>query len=155
MLALVVLVVSAFSVTSSAMGEALDLQRLERRFRLAAEVARDRLPANAVYLSVWESGSLRFHAGREAIVWDSLEPASLESVLSWLASQGREPFLVLEDWEEPIFRTRFSAHSPIGRLDWPPRFVIDRRVKIYQPSDRTRYWDGELVQTEVVFSDRR
>jgi hypothetical protein len=155
LLAGVVIVVSGYGVTSSAMGEALDLQRLERRFRITAEVARDRLPGTAVFLTVWESGSIRFHAGRDAILWDSLEPAALELALSWLGAQGREPFLILEDWEEPIFRSRFSAHSPIGNLDWPPRFAIDRRVKIYQPSDRARYWSGGSVPTEVVFSDRR
>jgi hypothetical protein len=104
---------------------------------------------------VWQSGTVRYHAGREAVLWDSLEPASLDAALSWLVTQGREPYLLLEDWEEPIFRERFSSHSPIGQLDWPPRFTIDRRVRIYRPSDRARYWGGESVPTEFVLADRR
>ena len=63
-------------------------------------------------------------------------PASLDSAVAWLAAQGREPFILLERWEEPLFRERFGAHSALGNLDWPPRFEIDRQVRIYAPRSR-------------------
>lgn len=153
--AIVAAVVGAYGASSFAMREAMDLHRLEQRFRLAGTVARDQLPAHSIYLTVWESGSVRFHADREAVVWDSLDPSSLETALQWLTARGREPYIMIEDWEEPVFRERFSASSPIGQLDWPPRYAIDRRVRIYRPADRALYWGGGSVPTEFINSDRR
>jgi hypothetical protein len=153
--AIVTAVIGAYGASSFAMREALDLHRLEQRFRLAGTVARDRLPAHSVYLTVWESGSVRFHADREVVVWDSLDPSSLETGLQWLTARGREPYIMIEDWEEPVFRERFSTYSPIGQLDWPPRYAIDRRVRIYRPADRALYWEGGAVPTTFVNSDRR
>jgi hypothetical protein len=132
--------------------EVFDLQRLERRFRTTGEVVRDRLPARAVFIAVWQSGTLRYHADREAILWDGLAPNALDRAVRWLASEGYQPYLLLEDWEEPLFRARFGAASALGALDWPPRFEIERRVKIYSPSDRARYRAGEDVPTEFVMT---
>ena len=41
-------------------------------------VVATRLPADAVLITVWQSGSVRFHAGRDAVLWDSLDPAWLD-----------------------------------------------------------------------------
>ena len=46
---------------------------------------------------------------REAVLWDSLEPGSLDQAVAWLRTQGREPFLLMERWEEPLFRERFGG----------------------------------------------
>ena len=130
--------------------QAFDLHRLERRFRLAADVASDRLPANAVFVSIWESGSLRHHADRPSVLWDSLAPEWLDRATEWLATRGLEPFIVVEQWEEPIFRERFEGKSSLGALDWPPRYEIDRQVRIYKPADRAAYMRGESVPTEYI-----
>jgi hypothetical protein len=154
-LAVAVVVVTAWCVATPAMADALNLQRLERRFRTAGQVARERLPVNAAYFSVWESGSVRYHAGREVVVWDALDGAALNAAVAWLVEHGRDPYILIEDWEEPGFRERFSAHSPVGQLDWPPRFEIERRVKIYRPADRERYLEGESIPTEFITAPRR
>ena len=151
----VVLIVAAYAATSPAMQEAWDLARLERRFRTAGSIARDRFAENAVFLTVWESGSVRYHAQREAVLWDSLAGDRLDAAVTWLIGQGRDPYIMIEDWEEPLFRQRFAAHSAIGQLDWPPRFDIERRVKIYRPADRASYLRGEAVPTEFVTPNRR
>lgn len=139
-----------FALTTPAAREAASLQRLEGRFRRAGEVMAARLPAGAVVISVWESGSARYHADRPAVLWDALDPASLDVVVAWLSARQRPPFLVLEDWEEPAFRGRFAAHSPLGQLDWPPRFVIDRRVRIYDPRDRDAFYAGAHIASEQI-----
>ena len=149
-----VAIVMLFATTSDAMREALDLWRLERRFRTTGMIAREELPANAVFITVWESGSVRYHANREALLWDSLEPSALDAAVDWLSSNGREPFIIVEDWEEPLFRERFAAHSALGNLDWPPAFDVDRRVKIFRPSDRGRYLNGEAVPTQYARPNR-
>ena len=133
--------------------QAFALQEFEQHFRLAAETLRDRLPPRAVALSVWDSGSIRFHADREAVLWDSLDPAWLDRSIAWLTEQGYAPVVVIERWEEPLFRERFASQL-YGGLDWPPRFDIDSRVRVLVPSDRARYLAGDAIVTEPVWPER-
>ncbi len=100
---------------------AFNLRHLEQRYRSAGIVVRDRLPANAVVLSVWDSGAVRFHGRREALTWAGLDASWLDRGLAWLDERGRPPYILLESWEEQPFRDRFGSHSDIGKLDWPPK----------------------------------
>src|SRR5690606_2123716 len=110
----------------------------------------DRLPSNAVFVTVWNSGSVRYHASREAILWDSMDPASFDGAIEWLASRGYEPFVIVEEWEEPLFRRRVAGSSGRGDLAWPPRYQIQARLRLFQPSDGARYLAGEQIPTEHV-----
>ena len=130
---------------------AFNMKYLERRYRSAGLVVRDRLPANAVVLSVWDSGAVRFHGRKEALVWAGLDPAWLNRSIAWLDAHGRTPYILVESWEEPQFRSRFSNHSDIGNLDWPPKYEIDRVVRIFDPKDRAKYVRGEHVNTEYLW----
>jgi hypothetical protein len=130
---------------------AFNLTYLEQRYRSAGIVVRDRLPQNAVVLSVWDSGAVRFHGRKEALSWAGLDPAWLDRSLSWLDEHGRTPYILVESWEEPAFRSRFGTYSDIGKLDWPPKYEIDRVVRIFDPKDRTRYHAGEHVNTEYLW----
>jgi hypothetical protein len=131
------------------------LQGLEGRYRDTAAVVSERLPANAVLITAWQSGSVRFHAAREIVMWDSLDPQWLDRAVEWLDQRGRKPFLLLERREEVEFRQRFRGRATIGGLDWPPRFVVNRQVRIFDPSDRVRYLAGESYATENISSSRR
>ena len=104
-----------------------------------------------VIVAVWDSGAVRFHGRKEALLWDALEPAALDRSLSWLEQSGRQPYLLLESWEEPLFRSRFGPYSSAGKLDWPPRYEVDRKVRIYDPRDRDRFLAGERIDTEFVW----
>ena len=130
---------------------AFNLKHLERRYRSAGLVVRDTLPANAVVLSVWDSGAVRFHGRKDALVWAGLDPQWLDRSLAWLDEQGHPPYILVESWEEPAFRERFGHHSDIGKLDWPPKYEIDRVVRIFDPKDRERYHRGENVNTEYLW----
>jgi len=130
--------------------DAFNLQRMEGRYRVSAELVRDRLPANAVLITVWQSGSMRFHADREIVMWESIDPSWLDRATTWLRSQGRQPYFVFERREEPQFRARFRGASEVGALDWPPRFDLGRQVRIYDPADRARFLAGESYATENV-----
>jgi bacteriorhodopsin-like protein len=130
---------------------AFGMQALEQRYRSAGVVARDRLPADAAILTTWDSGAIRFHARKEAIVWDALDPAWLDRALEWLSEHGHQPFILVESWEEPGFRERFAAKSAIGNLDWPPKYEVDRVVRIYDPADRARFLRGEKLVTEYLW----
>ena len=130
--------------------QVFELQRMEGRYRETAEFVRDRLPPNAVLLTVWQSGSIRFHAGRETVLWESLDPEWLDRSLVWLRSKQLQPYLLFERREEQEFRERFGDRSELGRLDWPPRFDLNRQVRIYDPDDRARFQAGEAYPTENV-----
>ena len=98
-------------------------------------------------ITIWQSGGLRFWPGRDVVVWDALDPQWLDAGGGWLQTHGRQPVIIVERWEEDGFRTQFAGQA-YGGLDWPPRYDVDRRVRIFVPEDRERYLRGEAVATE-------
>ena len=143
--------IAVFCVRTAADRLAFNLQFLEQRYRSAGIIVRDRLPENAVVLSVWDSGAVRFHGRKEALAWAGLDPAWLDRSLSWLDAHGYAPYILVESWEEPAFRDRFGSNSDVGKLDWPPKYEIERVVRIFDPKDRARYVGGENVSTEYLW----
>jgi hypothetical protein len=83
-------------------------------------------------------------------MWDALDPGWLDRAAVWLLTRGRPPVIVVERWEESLFRARFGARSSIGGLDWPPRIDVDGLVRIYDPADRARYLLGQQIETTIV-----
>ena len=148
------LVLAIISLRTGADRQVFDMQRLEARFRDSGEFVRERLPSNAIVLAVWQSGTLRFHAERETILWDSLAADEFDKAVSWLRARRLVPYVLVERWEEPSFRQRFSGATPFGALDWPPRYEIDRQVRIYALDDRDAYLAGRAVGTEYVWPNR-
>lgn len=144
---------SAWMLGRPEAAEARSLQRLEARFATTADTVAARLPSAAVALTGWQSGPIRFGPGREIVMWDALDPAWLDRAIAWLEAGGHSPVLVLERWEEEGFRTRFAGQA-FGALDWPPRYDVERRVRIYVPADRARALAGQPVPTEPIFSTR-
>jgi hypothetical protein len=131
--------------------QVLDLQSLESRFAITGRHAGRMLPSNAVVLSVQQSGSVRFHGGRDTIAWDAISPTDLDRTIATIRSAGRVPVIVLEDGEEPAFRRRFSTQR-FGGLDWPPQVEIHApvRVHFYDPAALDRHRAGQRVDTEHV-----
>ncbi len=153
--ALVTVVLALLGTRVAADRQVFELQRLEGRYRDTAALVHDRLPENAVLITVWQSGGMLFHAEREAVLWDSLEPAWLDRAVVWLTEHGRAPYILLERREEAEFRSRFRSDSALGALDWPPRFDMARQARIYDPADRGRYLAGEAYATEHIRPPRR
>ncbi len=153
--AIVTVVLALLGVRTAGARDVLALPGLEGRYRETAALVTERLPANAVLITVWQSGSVRYHAGREAVLWDSLEPAWLDRAVAWLSAQGRRPYILVERREEAEFRDRFRGHAEIGALDWPPRFNLGGQVRIFDPADRARYLAGEAYPTDNIRPPRR
>jgi hypothetical protein len=122
----------------------------DRRFAVVGEFVRDRLPPNAILLSMQHSGSVRYYSGRPTLRWDLLDPDWLDRALTFLRAKGYHPFLLLEDWERPQFTQRFAAHTPLGALDWQPiaTYSGDIRTDIFDPADRGR--SSVPVQTRTI-----
>jgi hypothetical protein len=147
--ALTAVVLAVVGVGEAQARSAFRLQALESRYERAGAVVDRTLPSNAVVITSWQSGSVRFYSGRGTLVWDALDPAWLDRAVAYLRERGREPYLLFETWEEPAFRTRFAG-SPLGALDWPPWVEVASRVRIYRPEDRDRYMRGLQVTTEYA-----
>jgi hypothetical protein len=147
--ATIVVALSVMFVREAQERRTFELQQLEARFERAGAFVGDRLPPNAMVITSWESGSVRFYGGRKTLVWDGLDPAWLDRALSYVRSKGYEPYLLFERREEPDFRQRFAG-SAVARLDWPPMAEVASQVRIYRPDDRDRYLQGTLPPTEYV-----
>jgi len=96
-----------------------------------------------------QSGSVRLYGGRLTVRWDIVEPTRLDETLDLLQRSGYEPYLLLEDWELPLFRKRFGGASQFGDVDWPPALAYKdiSYVAVYRFADRARYRAGESIQT--------
>jgi hypothetical protein len=117
-------------------GVATAWQTEQRYVKAGAYIART-LPDRAALVSMQHSGSARYYSGRLTVRYDHIEPAHLELVLGELRRLGYVPYFVLDEGEEPIFRSRFLAHSDLAALDWTPVALIHRNiVRIYDPADR-------------------
>jgi hypothetical protein len=143
------LVVCVFFIREARDRNVFDLQRLEARYERAGRYIDSQLPPDALIITSWESGSVRYYGHRNTLVWDALDPAWLERAMAYLRMRGHEPYLLFEPWEEPLFRQRFAG-SATGKLDWPPAVEIARQVRLYRPDDRERYVKGDGVATEYV-----
>jgi hypothetical protein len=112
---------------------ASEVWRAEQRYIEAGEYVKSTLPERAAILSMQHSGSVRYYSGRVSVRYDVIQPADLDLVVRELERLGYEPYLVLDDWEEPLFRERFGQVSAYGSLE---RGLIgatrDGRVRIYK-----------------------
>jgi len=135
---LLAVVVSACSLNVVRAGgeQAFNLRRYDARYRTAGHYLDAVLPDHAVVLAVQESGSVRHYARVPIVRWD-LIGADLDGTIAALRALGRQPMLLIEDWERRDFASRFRT-SPLAALDWPPRAVIgdDTRVLLFDPADR-------------------
>jgi hypothetical protein len=136
-------------LTTARARSAFDLARLESRYVAAGTFASQRLPENAILLSIQESGSLRMYGRRATVRFDFLEPDGLDTAVQFFEREGFRPYFALEVWEEAQFRDRFAGSSVLGLLDWPPVAEVGRPVKVrfYDPRDRPRFLAGEPVVT--------
>ena len=128
------------------------LQALEARFRVTGAYAARALPANAIVLSVQQSGSIRFYGRRGTLAWDAVAPDALDDGVAWLRAQGYAPLIALEDEEDARFRARFPSQAA-GQLDWPPVAEVRTpvRVRIYDPAARVVFLRGGGIATEHIW----
>jgi hypothetical protein len=140
---------AAYGVWGARTHQAFALRQLESVYARSGIAVDGHVPANALVITSRYSGSVRYYAGRDTIVWDALDPASLDRAVAFARSRGLEPFFMLDSGEEAAFRSRFAG-SDLARLDWPPLLEIAPQVRVYQPAARARYLAGQSIATEYV-----
>ncbi len=148
-LAVAATVLAAAFVREARGRHAFELQGMEARFARAGRFVAQRLPANALVITDYESGSVPFYSGRRALAWGALDPAWLDRALTFARAQGFDPYLLFERPEEAEFKARFRQ-SEVGALDWPPMAEVATQIRIYRVADRDRYRAGLAVPTEYT-----
>jgi hypothetical protein len=145
-----VMMLAALWIPTARARHAFDLAEMEQHYFRAGTAAATHLTNTAAVVTLKDSGSVQFHAGRPTLSWDTLEPGSLNETLDFVRAQGYTPYLLLETDEEAAFRRRFGTASVLGNLDWPPRLQLGRAIRVYDPLDRTRYLKDGQVRTEFI-----
>jgi hypothetical protein len=133
------------------------MHAIERRYEVVGRYIDGIFPPRAVFVGHLHTGSVRYYSGRLTLRYDWVERGWLDTVVRELRARGYAPFILLEEGEEPPFRTRFGAHSRLAMLDWPPVAELREpvRVRIYDPADQARVEAGATVRTQVIDSVRR
>jgi len=76
-------------------------------------------PSAMIFASI-HAGSLRYYAGRATVRFDLLDGNWLDRAAAWLHEDGRHPYVLIEDWEMPLFRERFAAANTLCELRLAP-----------------------------------
>jgi hypothetical protein len=145
-----VLVLMTLWIRTARAGRAFDLAEMEQHYYRAGTAVASRVTGTAVIVTLKDSGSVQYHAGRMTLSWDTLAPGTLDEALAFVRARGFTPYLLLEVDEEPVFRDRFHAASALGNLDWPPRVQVGRAIRLYDPADRALFLKDGRVRTEYV-----
>jgi hypothetical protein len=82
----------------------------ERRYATIATFVQRLTDPQAMILSSIHTGPTRYYAGRATMRFDLLDPAWLDRAADWLAQEGRHPYVLVEDWEMPMFTSRFVGN---------------------------------------------
>ena len=87
----------------------------ERRYADVGVFVGQFLPANAIILSIQESGSVRHYGGRMTVRWDLIDRDWTTRAASELQRMDLHPYLLIEDFELPQFRDWFGldANAPL------------------------------------------
>jgi hypothetical protein len=151
-LSVICILLAYVSILKSTELGVFDIKRAEQRYAIVGTQVDRFLPDDAVVLSVNHSGSIRLYGQRATMRWDLIAPDRLDATLDVLKDHGYVPFLALDEYEEDVFRNRFSKGSRFGRLDWPPRIEYPgpTRVRIFRLADRDAGLDGPLPPPIVI-----
>ena len=125
----------------------------ERRYATdrATGSAGDR--TQAIILASIHAGPVRYYAGRDTMRFDLLNEEWLDRAVAWLTEQGRHPYILIEDWERPIFEKRFAATNTLGRLALSPvlayrAYQISGTVYLFDPARPAAHTLGTAADSQ-------
>jgi hypothetical protein len=126
----------------------------ESRYVDVGRFVAEELPENAAIFAFHHSGSVRYYAERLTVRFDRLDSEWLEPATVALRDRGYSPYFVVDGSETGLFTERFGATTTLGALDWPPlaEFYGPVGVRIYDPADRRRHQEGEVLMTREIAS---
>ncbi|HKV98762.1 MAG TPA: hypothetical protein VJN96_03000 [Vicinamibacterales bacterium] len=137
----IVVVAGTYGVATARQRGVFEIGPTERRYVTVARIVDEHTEPSAVILTSAHSGTVRYYAGRVTLRFDVLDPAWLDRAVAWLEARGRHPYILLEDWEAPIFSSEFRGASPLADLAFAPIVAwessrIRGAVFLYDPLKR-------------------
>jgi hypothetical protein len=146
-----VLLLMAFGLYEARARDTFKLAEQQQRVAQIAQALVERTAPNDVMLTGEQSGSMRYYTRREIVRWDELRPDQWDRLLTLLTADKRAAWIVLDAFEEPLFREKFKS-NPGGMLDWPPAIEAGdtHRTRAWRLSDHARFAAGDTVTTERI-----
>ena len=142
------LLICAHSLSTARSLDVFMLRDNLRRVETIAEFVNQNVPDRAVLVSGEQSGSMRYYTARSILRWEAATAESLTRAIDTMDAAGHEVFIVLDAFEDELFRRKFAGTS-IGGLDWPA--VVEagtsHRTKVWRAKDRPRFLAGERIET--------
>ena len=78
------------------------------------------------------SGSVAYYTDKLPFRYDIVDPTSIDEALEYLRRQGRPIFVLLDDWEIPVFAARFRGQEAAALVQAQPiAATVDGRVKLF------------------------
>lgn len=142
------LAVAGYGVSTARSHDTFKLADQLRRVSQVADYINTDLPTGAVIVSGEQSGSMRYYTHRSILRWEAATSDTLGDAISKLEQSSRPVYIVLDAWEDGLYRAKFASLAA-GALDWPP--ILDagtsHRTRLWKVSDRDRFLRGESLNT--------
>ncbi len=143
------LAIAAAGIANARALDAFGLEDHHHRIVQLGKHLNGTIPGDAVIVAGEQSGSMRYYTGRPIIRWEAASPDDMTRALAALQPGGRPVWIVLDAWEEELFRTKFASVPP-ATLDWPPAITAGttHRTSAWRLADRERLLRGDNLTTE-------
>jgi hypothetical protein len=103
-------------------------------FERPAAFARERLPPNAVFIALTQSGSLRYYGGRSTLHYGHIPPDRADALVEYLTTHGLSPWAALDRQETADFDDRFrGTQLGTARLSAAPVAVPPEGRVVFYP----------------------
>jgi len=91
----------------------------DHRYASIAKLTEQFTEPTAVVIAGQNAGPINYYGGRQTVRFDLLDEAWLDRAIDWLAAQHRHPYILVEEWEMPLFQQRFASKNRLGALGFP------------------------------------
>jgi hypothetical protein len=92
----------------------------EWKYKEAGVYVAGHVPERSAILASQHSGSVRYYARRPTLLFNQIPGDKLDWLVSELGRLGYGSYLLLEDWEEEAFRSRFGGAQAAAALSTAP-----------------------------------
>jgi hypothetical protein len=95
-----------------------------------------------VILTGQNTGPTLYYGGRVTMRFDLLDEAWLDRGVEWLSAHGHHPYILVEEWELPLFQRRFTSRNTLGALGFAPMMAyhapgVPGSVYLFDPLRQT------------------
>ena len=104
----------------------------DRRYADAAAYVQTALPPGAVVVTMQHSGSLAYYSDKLPLRYDLVPVEWIDRAVQHFQEGGRSAFVLLDDWEIPVFAERFRGQRIRAAVETQPLAItMDGRVKLF------------------------